>query len=109
MSYDGAWMGAKALISERLPTTCDRNRSVYVLDPAHCAEDTVGTSSFSDHGGGPLRTSPSTRTPAVWAALMLAALLLIPWPASASPSPGEGTQSLLGNDISWPQCGKDLP
>jgi hypothetical protein len=43
-------------------------------------------------------------------ALLAAALLLFPaWPASAAPSPGEGTQSLLGNDVSWPQCTKALP
>jgi hypothetical protein len=44
------------------------------------------------------------------AALLFAVLLLLPaWPASAAPSPGEGTQSTLGNDISWPQCGKPFP
>ena len=46
------------------------------------------------------------------ATLLLAALVVIPgWPASAapSPSPGEGTESLLGNDVSWPQCDKNLP
>lgn len=46
----------------------------------------------------------------VRAVFLLAALLLVPaWPAAAAPSPGEGTQSLIGNDVSWPQCGKDLP
>jgi hypothetical protein len=40
---------------------------------------------------------------------MLALLLLPAWSAAAAPSPGEGTQSLLGNDVSWPQCGKELP
>lgn len=35
-------------------------------------------------------------------------LVLAP-PASAAPSPGAGTQSLLGNDVSWPQCNKTLP
>jgi hypothetical protein len=30
-------------------------------------------------------------------------------PAAAVPSPDEGTQSLLGNDVSWPQCNKGLP
>ncbi|MBT2532614.1 hypothetical protein J7E83_10880 [Arthrobacter sp. ISL-48] len=35
--------------------------------------------------------------------------LVLATPASAAPSPGEGTQSLLGNDVSWPQCNKTLP
>jgi hypothetical protein len=35
-------------------------------------------------------------------------LVLAP-PASAAPPPGAGTQSLLGNDVSWPQCNKTLP
>lgn len=30
-------------------------------------------------------------------------------PAAAVPSPGEGSPSLLGNDVSWPQCNKPLP
>jgi hypothetical protein len=42
--------------------------------------------------------------------LLLAALLLMAGtPAHAAPSPGEGQQSLLGNDISWPQCDGDFP
>jgi hypothetical protein len=57
-----------------------------------------------------VRTLQASRPLAACAALLLAALVLISaWPASAAPSPGEGTQSLLGNDVSWPQCGKDLP
>jgi hypothetical protein len=40
----------------------------------------------------------------------MAGLLLGPaLPAFPAPSPSEGTESLLGNDVSWPQCGKDLP
>jgi hypothetical protein len=38
-----------------------------------------------------------------------AVLLILAGPASAAPSPGEGSQSLLGNDVSWPQCIKELP
>lgn len=30
-------------------------------------------------------------------------------PAAAAPSPGEGESAALGNDVSWPQCGKELP
>jgi hypothetical protein len=57
-----------------------------------------------------VRTLQGTRSLAVRAVFLLAALLLVPaWPTAAAPSPGEGTQSLLGNDVSWPQCGKDLP
>jgi hypothetical protein len=42
--------------------------------------------------------------------LLLAALLLVTGaPAYAVPSPGEGQQSFLGNDISWPQCHGDFP
>lgn len=41
--------------------------------------------------------------------LAAAVLLAIAGPASAAPSPGEGSQSLLGNDVSWPQCNKELP
>jgi hypothetical protein len=41
--------------------------------------------------------------------LAAAVLLLFAGPVSAAPSPGEGIQSLLGNDVSWPQCNKDLP
>lgn len=29
--------------------------------------------------------------------------------ASAAPSPGEGVEQSLGNDVSWPQCDKSLP
>jgi hypothetical protein len=57
-----------------------------------------------------VRTLHGTRWLAVRAVFLLAALLLVAaWPAAAAPSPGEGTQSLLGNDVSWPQCGKALP
>ncbi|CCQ44155.1 putative uncharacterized protein [Pseudarthrobacter siccitolerans] len=57
-----------------------------------------------------MRTLQGTRSLAVRAVFLLAALLLVAaGPAAAAPSPGEGTQSLLGNDVSWPQCGKDLP
>jgi hypothetical protein len=57
-----------------------------------------------------MRSRPGTGTAAKVAALLAAALLLFPAsPAFAAPSPGEGTQSLLGNDVSWPQCNKDLP
>lgn len=60
----------------------------------------------------PLRELPAVGRRAVPAlcGLLLAALLLIPGaPAYAVPSPGEGHQSLLGNDISWPQCNADFP
>lgn len=44
------------------------------------------------------------------AGLLAAALLLLGGsPAFAAPSPGEGKQSLLGNDVSWPQCNGELP
>ncbi|WP_066289184.1 hypothetical protein [Arthrobacter sp. B6] len=43
---------------------------------------------------------------ALW--LVILALVFAP-PAAAAPSPGEGAQSLLGNDVSWPQCNKALP
>lgn len=36
------------------------------------------------------------------------AVILAP-PASAAPSPGEGAEQALGNDVSWPQCGEALP
>jgi len=44
-------------------------------------------------------------------AWLLAAVVLLSFaaPAAAAPSPDEGGQSLLGNDVSWPQCSKDLP
>jgi hypothetical protein len=49
--------------------------------------------------------------PAIRLAWMLAAalILVLAGPASAAPSPDEGSRSLLGNDISWPQCKKELP
>jgi hypothetical protein len=57
-----------------------------------------------------VRWNQGTRTAARLAALLFAALLLMPaWPASAAPSPGEGSVSTLGNDVSWPQCDQPLP
>lgn len=44
---------------------------------------------------------------ALWLITILA--LIVAPPAAAAPSPGEGVQSLLGNDVSWPQCNKGLP
>ncbi|WP_375134919.1 hypothetical protein [Arthrobacter sp. HMWF013] len=42
--------------------------------------------------------------------LLLAAWALAMAPAaSAAPSPGDGAEQALGNDISWPQCGKAFP
>ncbi|WP_461172912.1 hypothetical protein [Arthrobacter sp. Z1-9] len=42
--------------------------------------------------------------------MLLAVLLLVSArPASAAPSPGEGNQSTLGTDVSWPQCNNNLP
>jgi len=41
--------------------------------------------------------------------LAAAVLLAVAGPVSAAPSPGEGGQSLLGNDVSWPQCDRELP
>ncbi|MDQ5862958.1 MAG: hypothetical protein M3536_11925, partial [Actinomycetota bacterium] len=42
--------------------------------------------------------------------LLLATLGIVIAPAAgAAPSPGEGTQQTLGNDVSWPQCNKALP
>jgi hypothetical protein len=41
--------------------------------------------------------------------LAVAVLLVFAGPASAAPSPGEGSESLLGNDVSWPQCDGELP
>ncbi|WP_285314499.1 hypothetical protein [Pseudarthrobacter sp. fls2-241-R2A-168] len=55
------------------------------------------------------RTLPRTRAVTAWAAFLLAMLLIPAWPASAAPSPGAGTSTLLGNDVSWPQCGTALP
>ena len=58
------------------------------------------------------RKLPAGTTRAVprMTALLTAALLFIcASPAHAAPSPGEGEQSLLGNDISWPQCDSDFP
>ena len=43
---------------------------------------------------------------ALW--LTVLALVFAP-PAAAAPSPGDGAPSLLGNDVSWPQCNKALP
>ncbi|HEY8702950.1 MAG TPA: hypothetical protein VIM08_18615 [Arthrobacter sp.] len=55
----------------------------------------------------PTRTK---RAPTRLLCLLVAALCLAPAaPAGAVPSPGEGVQSLLGNDVSWPQCDKTLP
>ena len=52
----------------------------------------------------------SMRTVSGITGLFLASLLLICGsPAYAAPSPGEGVQSLLGNDISWPQCNTAFP
>jgi hypothetical protein len=41
--------------------------------------------------------------------LMIILAVLFAPPAAAVPSPDDGTQSLLGNDVSWPQCSKRLP
>lgn len=49
----------------------------------------------------------SASTCALWLMLLLA-LILAPQ-AGAAPPPDEGNQSLLGNDVSWPQCNKVLP
>ena len=43
----------------------------------------------------------------VWLMIILAVVFAPP--AAAAPSPDEGTQSQLGNDVSWPQCSKRLP
>lgn len=52
----------------------------------------------------------STRSvPGIAAPLLAALLLICGSPAYAAPSPGEGVQSLLGNDISWPQCNTAFP
>jgi hypothetical protein len=57
-----------------------------------------------------MRWNRGSRASAKLAGSLFAALLLAPVSAaSAAPSPGEGKQSTLGNDVSWPQCGKDLP
>jgi hypothetical protein len=40
--------------------------------------------------------------------IVILALMFAP-PAAAAPAPDEDTQSLLGNDVSWPQCNKGLP
>ena len=54
--------------------------------------------------------APTTRTVTKPVGLVIAALLFISAsPANAAPSPGEGQQSLLGNDISWPQCNAGFP
>jgi hypothetical protein len=54
--------------------------------------------------------APTTRTILRIGGLALAALLFVSGSAAnAAPSPGEGQQSLLGNDISWPQCAADFP
>lgn len=41
--------------------------------------------------------------------LLAAAGLLAASAANAAPSPGDGTEQALGNDVSWPQCNKPLP
>lgn len=42
--------------------------------------------------------------------LLMAAMGLAGAPmASAVPSPSDGPEQALGNDISWPQCGQDFP
>ncbi|WP_457964109.1 hypothetical protein M1E17_21635 [Arthrobacter sp. D1-29] len=41
--------------------------------------------------------------------LPAAVLLALAPPAGAAPSPGEGVQQSLGNDVSWPQCNRPLP
>lgn len=57
-----------------------------------------------------MRRKRGPRAAATLAGLVFAIALLVPaWPASAAPSPGEDRQSTLGNDVSWPQCRKDLP
>ncbi|WP_458780108.1 hypothetical protein [Arthrobacter sp. D3-16] len=57
-----------------------------------------------------MRWNRGSQAAARLAGVLFAALLMVPAAAaSAAPSPGEGKQSTLGNDVSWPQCGKDLP
>ncbi|MFM9272868.1 hypothetical protein [Pseudarthrobacter sp. NKDBFgelt] len=55
------------------------------------------------HAGNP------RAVPAMFGLLLAALLLVTGAPAYAVPSPGEGQQSFLGNDISWPQCNGDFP
>ena len=45
----------------------------------------------------------------VAAVLAAAGLLAFATPASADPPSNEGGHRILGNDISWPQCNKELP
>jgi len=55
---------------------------------------------------------PGTASASTWVwclILILAVIFAAPAPAAAVPSPGEDAQSLLGNDVSWPQCDKRLP
>ncbi|WP_426227789.1 hypothetical protein [Pseudarthrobacter sp. DSP2-3-2b1] len=46
---------------------------------------------------------------ATFCLLMTALGLAMAPAASAAPSPGDGAEQALGNDISWPQCGEDFP
>ncbi|TLM71688.1 hypothetical protein [Pseudarthrobacter sp. NamB4] len=58
------------------------------------------------------RSSPAPPTGfALWLVFLLVPALLLPsgFPSFAAPSPGEGKQTVLGNDISWPQCSTDFP
>ena len=60
-----------------------------------------------------MRLTPSTGAAAKLASLLAATMIVlvaVPMPAaSAAPPAKEGRQSSLGNDVSWPQCGKTLP
>lgn len=51
----------------------------------------------------------AAKAAALLAALPAALMLALAAPAAAAPSPGDGIQSFLGNDVSWPQCSAALP
>ncbi|MDQ0689154.1 hypothetical protein [Arthrobacter sp. W4I7] len=57
----------------------------------------------------PLRTSQGTRTPSRLGCFDARRPAPDPLAGFRITFTGEGTQSLLGNDISWPQCSQDLP
>jgi hypothetical protein len=89
------------------------------LDPATPGEDTELTgsgrpgqrrSAMREYAIGTTARASMRLSLCLFACLLLAAVGLVFTPsAAAAPSPGDGTQGLLGNDVSWPQCDGRVP